>query len=99
LIFFVFVSHNKPEDYSIYPPPLHEIKSAQSVISQFVKQRNILKSNELPLYEESRGTGSVDGQGNNTVDLAKIIGLFPFLFAPIWELAPTLEHRADFSVS
>jgi hypothetical protein len=25
--------------------------------------------------------------------------LFFFLFAPIWELAPLLEHRADFSVS
>jgi hypothetical protein len=24
---------------------------------------------------------------------------FPFLFAPIWEFAPLLEHRADFSVS
>jgi hypothetical protein len=24
---------------------------------------------------------------------------FFFLFAPIWELAPLLEHRADFSVS
>jgi hypothetical protein len=24
---------------------------------------------------------------------------FFFLFAPIWELAPTLEHMADFSVS
>jgi hypothetical protein len=25
--------------------------------------------------------------------------IFLFLFAPIWELGPTLEHRADFSVS
>jgi hypothetical protein len=25
--------------------------------------------------------------------------LFFFFFSPIWELAPTLEHRADFSVS
>jgi hypothetical protein len=35
----------------------------------------------------------------HTVFIFRILHFFFFLFAPIWELAPTLEHRADLSVS
>jgi hypothetical protein len=36
---------------------------------------------------------------NKLMKRVQIPSFFFFLFAPIWELAPTLEHRDDFSVS
>jgi hypothetical protein len=98
-------------DYMRTALPLHAparflvyARAGKSLRETHISKKNIKLKQTLAVAGNKivqRGTSGHNGQDvrGARAKLHKLLFLFFFLFAPIWEPAPTLEHRANFSVS